>query len=95
MARHVKPSADPFKLHVMHVEDIGKLRSYSLQPLLQSSIASDLISGLDRRRLAVAALLLVLASGAFTKKEYRKPVTTARPAMSIAVVAARGSRLPR
>jgi hypothetical protein len=32
------------------------------------------------------------ASGALTKKEYRKPVTTARPAMSIAVVAASGSR---
>ena len=34
-------------------------------------------------------------SGAVTKNEYRKPVTTARPAMSMAVVAASGSRAPR
>ena len=34
-------------------------------------------------------------AGAVTKKVYRNPVTTARPAMSTAVVAASGSRGPR
>src|SRR5579864_785416 len=53
MTGNVQPSSHPLDLDLMHVEHFRKLRRNRLQPAFQRCIADNLISRLDRRRLAL------------------------------------------
>jgi hypothetical protein len=53
MARHIQPVAHPPDLHIMEVEHLGKFVDHSLQPLFDATVAHDLVSSLDRGRLAL------------------------------------------
>src|SRR5215469_5801899 len=53
MTGNIKASPNTFEDKVVHVEDLGKLRGYPLQTMLEFSVAYKLFRSFNRCRLAL------------------------------------------